>query len=459
VGYSVAVDDDGAVYVTGKTDSPDFPTTPGAFDTTLNGYHVDAFVVKVNPSATGLVYATFLGGSSEDWGYGIAVDDAGAVYVTGDTSSSGFPTTPGAFDTTFNGYKDAFVVKVNPSGTELAYASFLGGTSYDRGHGIAVDDAGAAYVAGETTSADFPTTPGTFDTVYNGYSDAFVVKVNPSGTGLAYASFLGESSPEWSSSIAVNGAGAAYVTGETFSSDFPTTPGAFDTTHNGGVDAFVVKVNPSATGLAYASFLGGSNCDRGYGIAVDGAGAAYITGETISADFPTTPGAFDTTQENSFDAFVVKVNPSATGLAYASFLGGNSGDRGYGIAVDGVGAAYVIGDTSSSDFPTTPGDFDSTHNGYCDAFVVKVNPSGTELAYASFLGGSNDEYGYGVAVDDAGAAYVTGETTSADFPTTPGDFDTTLNGGQDPFVAKLAMGSGPWPLYSIFLPAVCRTDT
>jgi len=457
-GYGIAVDGDGAAYVTGHTYSSDFPTTPGAFDTTLNSYS-DAFVVKVNPSATGLAYATFLGGSEYESGEGIAVDDTGAAYVTGWTFSSDFPTTPGAFDTTYNGgYDDAFVVKVNPSGTGLAYATFLGGSDNERSEGIAVDDTGAAYVAGYTGSSDFPTTPGAFDTTFNGDHDAFVVKVNPSATGLAYATFLGGSYSDWGSGIAVDGDGAAYVRGETYSSDFPTTPGAFDTTYNGGynTDPFVVKVNPSGTGLAYATFLGGSDDDWVYGIAVDGDGAAYVTGETSSSDFPTTPGAFDTTYNGDWDAFVVKVNPSGTGLAYASFLGGSEYDWGHSIAVDDTGAAYVAGTTESSDFPTTPGAFDTTYDGGTfDAFVVKVNPSGTGLAYATFLGGSDDDRVDGIAVDGTGAAYVTGHTYSSDFPTTPGAFDTTFNGGnQDAFVAKLAT-----PRYSIFLPAVCRTDT
>jgi len=456
MGSDIAVDGDGAAYVTGYIHSSDFPTTTAAFDTTFNGGTSDTFVVKVNPSATGLAYASFLGGSDNEYGYGIAVDDAGAAYVTGKTDSSDFPTTPGALDTTYNsGYEDAFVVKVNPSGTELAYASFLGGSGSDSGSGIAVDGDGAAYVTGNTSSSGFPTTPGAFDTTFNGTSDAFVVKVNPSATGLAYASFLGESDSDSGSDIAVDDTGAAYVTGWTYSPSFPTTPGAFDNTLNGTSDAFVVKVNPSATGLAYASFLGGSNSERGHGIAVDGDGAAYVTGYTYSSDFPTTPGAFDTIYNGSYDdAFVVKVNPSATGLAYASFLGGSSSERGEGIAVDGDGAVYVTGYTKSSDFPTTPGALDTTLNGYGDTFVFKVNPSKTGLAYASFLGGYKIDSGGGIAVDDAGAAYVTGYTGSSDFPTTPGAFDTTYNSYTDAFVAKLAM-----PRYSIFLPAVCRTDT
>jgi len=341
-----------------------------------------------NPSD--LLYATFLGGGGRDEGWDIAVDGAGAAYVTGETWSSDFPTTPGAFDTTFNGGDDAFVVKLNPASSALAYATFLGGDGNDYGSGIAVDASGAAYVTGSTDSSDFPTTPGAFDTTYNGGThgiDAFVVKLNPAGSVPAYATFLGGGSSNRGRAIAVDGSGAAYVTGETASSHFPTTPGAFDTTLNGTYDAFVVKLNSTGAALAYATFLGGWLSDYGEAIAVDGNGAAYVTGWTESEDFPTTPGAFDTTYPANRDAFVVKLNPSGTAPAYATFLGGSDSDSGNGIAVDANGAAYVTGETWSYDFPTTPGAFDTTRSRYKDAFVVKLNPAGSALAYATFLGG------------------------------------------------------------------------
>ena len=448
---SIAVDGAGSAYVTGYTDSADFPTTPGAFDTSLDGLS-DAFVVKINTGGTGLVYATFLGGSDFDWGHAIAVDEAGSAYVTGGADSADFPTTAGAFDTSHNGDFDAFVAKVNAGGTGLLYATFLGGSSAEEGTGIAMDATGSAYVTGWTDSSDFPTTAGAFDTTSDG-RDAFVVKVNAAGTGLVYATFLGGSDSEgWGSAIAVNGAGSAYVAGTTWSSDFPTTPGAFDASYNGGLgDAFVVKVNAAGTELVYATFLGGSSGDYGRAIAVDEVDSAYIVGSAGSSDFPTTSGAFDTTHSDGSDAFVVKVNAGGTGLNYATFVGENTcGFRpGCAIAVDGAGNAYIAGVTRSSDFPTTPGAFDTTHNGYYDAFVAKVNASGTGLAYATFLGGSADD-GYGfpgcaIAVDGAGNAYIAGGTRSSDFPTTAGAFDTSYNGDDDGFVAKLAVGGGPGP--------------
>ncbi|MFQ6100596.1 MAG: SBBP repeat-containing protein, partial [Anaerolineae bacterium] len=441
--YAIAVDGVGNAYVTGLTRSSDFPTTPGAFDPGLNGED-DAFVVKVNDeSGTALIYATFLGGMDDDWGRDVAVDGAGSAYVVGHTSSSNFPTTPGAYDGSHNGRSDAFAVKLNGSGTALGYATFLGGNGYDYGGGIAVDGAGNAYVVGHTSSSDFPTTPGAYDTTPNGGYDTFVVKVDSSGAGLTYATLLGGGDTDYGDDIAVDGSGAAYVTSFTRSSDFPTTPGAYDATHNGDQDGFVVKLSPSGAGLTYATFLGGSGADRGEGIVVDGAGSAYVTGWTGSNDFPATPGADDTTHNGGFsDAFVVKLNAGGTGLAYASYLGGSDADYGYGIVVDEAGSASVTGDTASSDFPATPGAFDPGYNGGLDdAFVVKLTAGGTDLAYATFLGGSDGDRGWGIALDSAGNAYVTGEVYSSDFPTTTQACDTSYDGSGDAFVATLDTAS------------------
>ncbi len=449
-GGAIAVGDGGEAYVAGWTLSSDFPTTDGAFQTSYNG-DGDVFVVKMNPAGSALIYATFLGGSGWDTVDAMAVDGQGAAYVTGSTRSSDFPTTPDAFDTSLNVDYDAFVVKLNPAGSALVYATFLGGSQSDRGRGIAVDGEGAAYVTGWTRSDDFPTTDGAFQTSYNGgFYDAFVVKLNPAGSDLAYATFLGGSHSDLGRGIAVDGEGAAYVTGYTSSSDFPTAPGAFDTSPSGGVDVFVAKLNPAGSDLAYATFLGRG---EGYDIAVDRDGAAYVTGITRSDDFPTTNGAFQTSYGGEADGFVVKLNPTGSALDYATFLGGSEWDTGNGIAVDRQGAAYVTGGTGSSDFPTTPDAFDRSYNGGDDAFVVKLNPAGSDLAHATFLGGSAGDYAESIAVDGDGAAYVAGYTWSSDFPTTPGAFDTSYNGDDDAFVVKLAIAPTPW---EVFLPVVLR---
>jgi pimeloyl-ACP methyl ester carboxylesterase len=438
-GNGIAVDAVGSAYVTGYTQSRDFPTVVGP-DTSYNG-NDDAFVAKVNPEGTGLVYAGFLGGSGTDVGWGIAVDADGNAYVTGYTWSRNFPAVVGP-DTSYNGNRDAFVAKVNPSGTGLVYAGFLGGSDRDEGQGIAVDADGNAYVTGVTDSRNFPAVVGP-DTSYNGgYFDAFVAKVNPSGTGLVYAGFLGGSDWDVGEGIAVDADGNAYVTGATDSRNFPAVVGP-DTSYNGGgYDAFVAKVNPSGTGLVYAGFLGGSDRDVGEGIAVDADGNACVTGYTQSRDFPTVVGPDTSYNGGSYDAFVAKVNPSGTGLVYAGFLGGSDVDGGSSIAVDADGNAYVTGVTTSRNFPAVVGPDTSYNGGSYDAFVAKVNPSGTGLVYAGFLGGSDIDGGSDIAVDAAGNAYVTGETTSRNFPAVVGP-DTSYNGGDyDAFVAKVGVGGG-----------------
>jgi hypothetical protein len=468
IGYDIAVDGMGRAYVTGLTGfgpPSDFPTTPGAFDTSFNGGG-DAFVTKLNASGSALVYSTFLGGDPSpeiDWdsGLGIAVDAMGRAYVTGRTSSADFPTTPGAFDTTINGgigSINVFVTKLNAAGSALAYSTFLGETDLFSGLSIAVRD-GRAYVTGDTRSPDFPTTPGAFDAALDGFQDAFVTKLNAAGSALAYSTFLGGTNDDRGEGIAVDGTGSAYVTGSTFSSDYPTTTGAFDTSFAGGFsagreeDAFVTKLNAAGSALAYSTFLGGTDFERALGIAVDGTGSAYLTGCTYSSDYPTTPGAFDRSHNHppssgsaACDVFVTKLNAAASALAYSTFVGGIGEDEGLDIAVDGKGRAYLTGVTNSSNYPTTRRAFDRIFNGgSTDAFVTKLNTAGSALAYSTFLGGSDTrgggDYGWGIAVDGMGRAYVTGQTGSSDYPTTPGAFDTSFNGGfEDVFMTKLPTG-------------------
>ena len=325
-----------------------------------------------------LIYGTFLGGGEYDHCYAIAVDATGSAYLTGKTASSDFPSTPGAFDPSYNGgYGDVFVVKLNPTGSGLAYATFLGGSSFDSGTGIAVDGEGSVYVAGQTCSDDFPTTPTAFDPSYNGdyiSSDAIAVKLNPTGSELAYATFLGGSSIDLGYATAVDGTGSAFVTGWTRSSDFPTTPGAFDTGLNGRDDIFVARFSPDGSELVYATFLGGNDFDYDPAIAVDQTGVAYVTGCTQSSDFPSTPGSFDPSFNlGGTDAFLVKLNPAGRGLAYATFLGGSGVELGSAVTIDGIGGVYVAGRTGFSDFPTTPGAFDTSSNGGGDGFVVKLD--------------------------------------------------------------------------------------
>jgi carbohydrate binding protein with CBM6 domain/beta-propeller repeat-containing protein len=431
--YGIALDADRNAYVAGSTTSANFPTTAGAFDTTVSS--ADVFVTKLNATGSALVYSTYLGGGFDDSGRGIAVDAAGNAYVTGYTRSSNFPTTTGAFQTTFGGYSDAFVTKLNPTGSALVYSTYLGGVY---GYGIAVDAAGNAYVTGDTGLTDLPATAGAFQPTPGGQGDAFVTKLNPAGSALVYFTYLGGADSDAGSGIALDASGNAYVMGYTSSSNFPTTTGAFQTTCGGGFyDVFVTKLNPAGSALVYSTYLGGSGRDIGNGVAIDTDGNAYLTGFTESPDFPATPGAFQTTIAETIygDAFVTKLDASGAALVYSTYLGGSRGETGNGIAVDAAGNAYVTGNTVSTDFPTTPAAIHPTNDGN-DVFVTKLNPTGSTLVYSTYLGAGA---GYGIALDATGDAYVAGFAFWTNFPTTTGAFQPNFGGGTfDAFVAKIS---------------------
>lgn len=457
--WGIAVDAAGNAFVTGGTyavtTTTNFPEVVGP-DLTHNG-GLDAFVAKINPAGTALVYAGFIGGAGSDRGFGIAVDGEGDAFVTGETDSSPatFPKVGGP-SLTFNGSTDAFVAKINPAGTALDYAGYIGGGDFDVGRGIAVDGAGNAYVTGYTQSEQtlFPKTGGP-GLIYGGLGDAFVAKVNPTGTALIYAGYIGGTSQDYGSAIAVDSAGHAYVAGATYAytttTTFPEVVGP-DLTHNGNFDAFVAKVNPAGTSLVYAGFVGGAGYDWGNGIAVDRDGNAYVTGYTKSdqTTFPAVVGP-DLSFNGNFDAFLAKVNPAGTNLIYAGYIGGANQDYGNAIAVDGAGNAYVTGATNSytATLPVVVGP-DLTHNGANDAIVAKVNPAGTALVYAGFIGGANNDRGQGIALDWSGNAYVVGETSSdqSTFPVVGGP-DLDPNGKVDAFVAKVSANQ-------LFLPLLTR---
>ena len=375
--FGIAVDTSGNAYVTGSTSSPDFPTTPGAFQPSRLGFIFDAFVTKLNPAGSALIYSTYLGGIlGSSSGNDITVDTSGNAYVTGTTGSSRFPTTPGAFQIISGG---TFVTKFNPTGSALVYSTYLGG-GIIIANGIAIDISGNAYVTGSTES-DFPTTPGAFQTSRKGSRDTFITKLNPAGSALIYSTYLGGSNYDFVNDIAIDPSGNAYVTGWTLSTDFPITPGAFQTSPNGVEDGFVTKLNPTGSALVYSTYLGGG---YGNGIAVDTSGNAYVTGTTGSADFPITLSAFQTSLNGESDAFITKLNPAGSALLYSTYLGGSSSDISVGIAVDTSSNAYVTGTTDSTDFPTTPGAFQTSLNGPRNAFVAKLQTSSNQ--FMSFLG-------------------------------------------------------------------------
>ncbi len=396
-----------------------------------------------------LSYSTYLGGSDRDHGDKITVDGSGNAYITGSTESADFPANSG--NTIHIGSNDVFVTKLNSSGSELSYSTFLGGSYDDYGSGIAVDGSGSVYIAGVTDSFNFPTTSGGYDSGHNGSWDVFITKLNSTGSALFYSTFLGSDSDDRSDGIAIDGSGSAYVTGMTESFNFPTTSGAYDSGHDGGWDVFITKLNSSGSALSYSTFLGGSKDDYSHGIAIDGSGNAYVTGRTESTNFPITSGAYDASHDGGFDVFVTKLNSSGSALSYSTYLGGSLDDTGWEILVDGSGSAFVTGGTESTNFPTTSGAYDTSLDGtWGDAFIAKLNSSGSALSYSTFLGGSEGDYSYGIAIDGSGSTYVTGSTSSTDFPTTSNAYDTSHNGEHDVFVAKLN-SSGSALSYSTFL--------
>ena len=443
---ALALDAGGVATVAGETNSPTFPTTAGAFATSFGGGNYDAFVARLSPSGKTLVYATFLGGTDDEFGAALALDANGAPTIAGWTGSSDFPTTAGSFDTRYNGGGyDAIVVRLSPSGGGLAFGTYLGGEGLDLATAMAVDASGRTTVAGVTRSSGFPTTPGAFDTTFNGGPfDTFVARLSPTGNSLIYSTLLGASRTDYAYALALDPSGAVFVAGTTDSRGFPTTAGALSQTHNGGYyDAFVTKLAPSGASVVYSTLIGGSIDDEVRAIAVDPSGAATVAGGTNSWDFPTTPGAFQTTNSFFSDAFVARLDPSGGNLLYSTFLGGGGFDNlATAVAIDTDGTTTVVGNTTSADFPTTPGAFDTTFNStgafYSDVFVSRLSMSGSSLLYSTFLGGSSSDWGFAVALDPSGAATLAGASWSPDFPTTPGAFNASLNAAYvDAFVTRM----------------------
>jgi hypothetical protein len=397
-----------------------------------------------------LVYSTFLGGSSEDVGTGVAVDSSGSAYITGSTFSTDFPM---AGHGPQNQCMDCaatepnvFISKLTADGSALVYSTYIGGTGYgtdyqgDAGYGIAVDSQGNAFVAGATDSADFPVTPGAFKTTCPsckaGSSNAFVLKLNASGSSLLYSTYLGGTgnsggNGDGALAIAIDSTGDAFVTGYALSNDFPLSTGALQTSckscSGGTAVSFVTKISPDGSSYFYSTFLGGSNLygdgatgDIANSIAVDASGDVFVAGEAHTFDFPVTTGAFQTSRGLAGSlGFVAKINGDATALVYATYLGGSTNGSISSLAIDASGNAYVAGNTSSPDFPSTQGAYQAACSGVCDdAFVTKLNPQGSALAFSTFLGGTGSDKAFGIAVDSKGNSYVTGETSSSDFPHT-----------------------------------------
>jgi hypothetical protein len=442
---AIAVDSSGNMYVTGFTGTVDFPTA-NPEQPAYGGGLYDVFVTKLDRSGSTVIYSTYLGGMNAEKAFAIAVDSAGSAYITGFTQSPNFPVTPTAFQPISTtgilpgNSSDAFVTKLSPAGNALVYSTYLGGsTNAENAFGIAVDSSGCAYVTGETASIDFPTKnayqPSLAGSGFLRFN-AFVTKLSADGATLVYSTYLGGGVDE-GFGIAVDSAGSAYVTGYTYSSSFPTQ-NPLQANLAGDADIFVTKFSPAGNTLVYSTYLGGSNLDVAFGIAVDSSGNAYITGKTRSNDFPTANAFQPVFGGGDADAFVAKLNPAGSALVYSTYLGGSGSEGNLSrITLDSAGEAYIVGSTDSKDFPIANAIQSAKAGPGDNAFVTKLNAAGNGMVYSTYLGGNSLNLGFGIAVDASGTAYIAGQTWSTNFPMM-NPFQGNLLGTDDAFIAKIA---------------------
>ncbi len=449
-GIDLTSDAAGNVYLGGTTDSYNFPTTVGAFQRTIHNFYV-SFVAKVSTDGTTLIWSTLIGGTEDfvpptttaerNSVHGIALDAAGNVWTAGFSKSATYPTTANARQLTNSGGYDAVITALNPTGTALIYSTYLGGSSDDWGYSIALDPTNKVYVTGATNSDNFPTVQGSYHTTQYGGYDAFVSKLDPTlpaASQLIYSTYLGSTSGDMiarnpdllygnnpadsyyrSGGIKVDAAGNAYVTGYTTGTNFPVV-NAYQAARAGRSDAFLSKLNPAGSALLYSTYLGTAGDTTGEVLVLDSANNAIIGGRTQGV--PTTAGAYQTAFGGDTDGFVAKINTTLSGAAsllFSTYLGGPNEDVTFGLAVNSGGYIFVSG-TASDGFPTTPGSVQPVNaGGPLDTFLAQLNPTATTLVYSTFLGGPEDDWGTGLALDGNDCAYVTGSTVPSVLPPQP----------------------------------------
>lgn len=450
---AVAFDSYGNAVVAGWTTAADLPAHGAR---TKSGGSVDAFVAKLAAEGNKIVWCTYLGGSGDDRALGIALDPSNNVYVTGYTQSTNFPL-QGALQTKLLGSRNAFVTKLNSTGTTILYSTYLGGSNHDQGNGIAVDATGAAYITGDAYSTNFPMTKAFQSTYGGGQQDAFVTKMNAAGNALVFSTYLGGTGADHGAAIALDPALNVYITGATYSSNFPVV-NATQARIGGGEDAFMTELSPAGNSLLFSTFIGGSGgtpglAEGGNGIAVDISGNVYVAGVTSSINFPTTSGAFQTTLTNGGaedHGFAWKLNTSKQ-IVYSTYLAGMNLDVVNGLAVDPAGNAYLVGSTSSTDFPGVRA-FQAAITGITSAFITKLNSTGSGVIFSSFLGGSSSDSANAVAVDGRQNIIIGGLAQSSDFPLV-NPAQSYSNGPFSAFVTRIVSGwypmtflNGSWTL-------------
>ncbi len=379
------VDKDGNVYIVGYTTSTDLPVTAGAFQTAYNGGVDDGFIAKLNPTATSLLYCTYLGGSDTDRVHGIGIDTAGNAYVTGLTQSSNFPISSTAKQKGYTQW-EGYISKLDPTGAGIVYSTYFGGSAYDYGNGIAVDKEGCGVVVGSSRSTNLPVTSGAKQPANAGGNyDAFVVKVNADGTDWIYCTYLGGSGSDQGSRVALDSTDDAYVLAQGDSTDYPVTALAYQTTNHGSYDAMVTKVKEDGTDWIYSTYLGGSGMEYTQDMSISPQGKICVSGFTPSGDFPVTPDALYPARPANYSGFVGVLNGSLSTLLMGTYLGGNTWEQLYGSAFDASERLVVCGQSWGNNFPVTAGAFDTTLWGSYDAFVYKFNEVVVPVELSDFL--------------------------------------------------------------------------
>jgi len=457
-GDDIKIDSSGNVFVTGTTTSPDFPTQPGAYNQNNMGGS-DVYIFKISPDLSTLLACTYIGGSNNDEARDLIIDQNGNVYITGITESSNFPTTTGSFDTGYNGGSsspygsgDAFVCKLDNNLSQLLESTFIGGSGHDNSSSIAMDSNNNVFISGTTSSSDFPYTSSAYDTTYqpggNFQDDVFVVKLDNDLSNLLAGTYLGGSADDFSEAIAIDDTGNVYVSGWLTSTNFPTTTGCYDNSYNGYYyDSFISKFDNDLSNLIASTYLGGSSWEFIYGMCLDENNDVYVTGHTASTNFPTHSNAYDRSYSGSGganfgdDVFVSKLNSSLTALEVSTYLGGSQWENGWNVSVQN-NYVYVSGTTSSNNFPISASAYNSNYGGgnkyNGDVFVTKFDLNLTTLDASTYIGSNGNESIGSIGLIDNGNVYVSGSTSSQNFPYVSTSYDTSFNGGSsDVFVSIL----------------------
>ncbi|GIV45171.1 MAG: hypothetical protein KatS3mg035_2294 [Bacteroidia bacterium] len=455
--YDIAVDGSENVYVTGETSSNNFPVSVGTYDNSYNN-NTDVFVTKLNPTATSIIFSTYIGGGAQDKAYGIDIDNSQNIYVVGTVSGGGFPYTPGAMITTWKGSFDGFALKLNNAGNNLLYATGVAGGTHENCTDVIVDySTGNVFITGYTRSSDFPhSTTGVYQTSKNGDDDAYIIELNATGTALVRGTFFGGNGSDFGNSLKRDNTGYIYLLGRT-NGIISTTSGCYQNTLSGGWDLFICKLSSDLSTLLYSTYLGGSDNEDTYynSLDIDTTGNVYVTGYTGSTNFPITSGVLQTTKNPSNDAFVSKLQLNGLGssdLIYSTYLGGDGDDQGRSVVVFDNGSVFVTG-YANSNFYATVDAYQPTNPPNQDVFLIWLSADFSTPLYSTYFGGDNAEESYSLKHDANYNVYICGTSYSSNFPTTTGVIQTSYAGIRDAFVAKFSTSFNPLPIELIYFKA------